>query len=93
MSWNLYICLNSTVGGWLDKNGHKKKHHEVTLKVKYKRLKKLQKGGPNKDVATYLVLLVVLLLLWSKQRKYLLNFSKFIPKTTKSENWNIRKVK
>ena len=29
----------------------KRKHHEVTLKVKYKALKELEKGRPNKDVA------------------------------------------
>ena len=29
----------------------KRKHHEVTLKVKYEALKELEKGRPNKDVA------------------------------------------
>ena len=29
----------------------KRKHYEVTLKVKYKALKELEKGRPNKDVA------------------------------------------
>ena len=29
----------------------KRKHHEVTLKVKYETLKELEKGRPNKDVA------------------------------------------
>ena len=29
----------------------KKKHHKVTLKVKYKALKELEKDGSNKDVA------------------------------------------
>ena len=29
----------------------KRKHHEVTLKVKYKPLKELEKGRPNKGVA------------------------------------------
>ena len=29
----------------------KKKHHEVTVKVKYKVLKELEKGRPNKGVA------------------------------------------
>ena len=28
----------------------KKKHHEVTLKVKYEALKEREKGRPNKDV-------------------------------------------
>ena len=28
----------------------KRKHHEVTLKVKYKALKELEKGRPNKGV-------------------------------------------
>ena len=30
----------------------KRKHHEVTLKVKYQALKELEKGRPNKDVAS-----------------------------------------
>ena len=29
----------------------KRKHHEVTLEVKYEALKKLKRGRPNKDVA------------------------------------------
>ena len=29
----------------------KRKHHEVTLKVKYEALKELEKGRPNKGVA------------------------------------------
>ena len=29
----------------------KRKHHDVTLKVKYEALKKLEKGRPNKNVA------------------------------------------
>ena len=29
----------------------KRKHHEVTLKVKYKALKELEKDRPNKNVA------------------------------------------
>ena len=28
----------------------KRKHHEVTLKIKYEALKELEKGTPNKDV-------------------------------------------
>ena len=33
------------------KMAKKRKHHEVTLKVKYETLKELEKGRPNKDVA------------------------------------------
>ena len=29
----------------------KRKHHEVTLKVKYEALKELKKGRPNEDVS------------------------------------------
>ena len=35
----------------MTKMATKKKHYEVTLKVKYKALKKLEKGMPNKGVA------------------------------------------
>ena len=31
----------------------KRKHHEVNLKVKYEALKELEKGRPNKDVASH----------------------------------------
>ena len=43
--------MSSIVGGLRNKNGHKRKHHEVTLKVKYEALKELEKGRANKDVA------------------------------------------
>ena len=51
MFWNLEICLNSIVGGWRNKSGHKRKHHEVTLKLKYEALKEFEKGRPNKGAA------------------------------------------
>ena len=47
----------------------KRKHHEVTLKVKYEALKELEKGRPNKDVANQFSILVVLLLLGRKTKK------------------------
>ena len=45
----------------------KRKHHEVTFKVMYEALKKLEKGRPNKDVANS-VFLVALLLLGRKKK-------------------------
>ena len=47
----------------------KRKHHEVTLKVKYEALKEMEKGRPNKGVAKQLVFLVVLLLLGRKTER------------------------
>ena len=40
----------------------KRKHHEVTFKVMYEALKKLEKGRPNKDVANSVFLAALLLL-------------------------------
>ena len=59
----------------------KRKHHEVTLKVKYEALKELEKGRPNKDVGTNSVFLVVLLLLGKKAKKKSL-------KLFKIHHWN-----
>ena len=46
----------------------KRKHHEVTLKVKYEPLKELEMGRP-KVLQTNSVFLVVLLLLGRKTKK------------------------
>ena len=71
----------------------KRKHHEMTLKVKYEILKELERLGLIKMLQTNSVFLVILLLLGRKKRKNLWTFSKFTTETTKSENWNIQKVK
>ena len=67
----------------------KRKHHEVTLKVKYEALKELEKGRPNKSVLEFLVVLLLL------GRKTEIIFEAFQNSSLKrqSENWNIRKVK
>ena len=55
----------------------KRKHHEVTLKVKYEALKGLEKGRPNKDVANQpSVFRAVLLLLGRKTKKKYVKLSK-----------------
>ena len=47
----------------------KRKHHEVTLKVKYKASKELEKGRPNKDVANQSSIPGSTLATWKKNRK------------------------
>ena len=47
----------------------KRKHHEVTLKVKYKALKELEKSCLIRMLRTNSVFLVVLLLLGRKTKK------------------------
>ena len=42
--------MNSIAGGSLHKMAAKRKHKEVTLKVKYEVLKELEKGRQNEDV-------------------------------------------
>ena len=47
----------------------KRKHHEVTLKVKYKALKGLEKGRPNKDVANQFSIPGSTLATWKKNKE------------------------
>ena len=47
----------------------KKKHHEVTLKVKYEELKKLEKGRSNKDVANQFSIPSSTLDTWKKNKE------------------------
>ena len=47
----------------------KRKHHEVTLKVKYKALKELEKGRPNKDVANQFCIPGSTLAAWKKNKE------------------------
>ena len=47
----------------------KRKHHEVTLKVKYEALKELEKGRPNKDVANQFSIPGGTLATWKKNNK------------------------
>ena len=49
----------------------KRKHHEVTLKVKYKASKLLQKGRPNKGAANQFTIPGSTLATWKKNRKNL----------------------
>ena len=69
----------------------KRKHHEVTLKVKYEALD-LKKVGLIKVLRTNSVFLVVLLLLGRKTEKIFEAFQNSSLKR-QSENWNIGKVK
>ena len=70
----------------------KRKHHEVTLKVKYKALKELEKSCLIRMLRTNSVFLVVLLLLGRKTEKIFEAFQNSSLKR-QSENWNIQKVK
>ena len=45
-----------------------RKHHEVTLKVKYEALKELEKGRPNKDVAKQFSIPGSTLATWKKTK-------------------------
>ena len=69
----------------------KRNHHEVTLKVKYEAFKELEKGRPNKDVANQFSVPGSTLATWKKNKEKI--FEAFITETTKSQNWNIQKVK
>ena len=47
----------------------KRKHHEVTLKVKYEALKELEKGRPNKGVANQFSIPGSTLATWKKNEE------------------------
>ena len=47
----------------------KRKHHEVTLKVKYEALKGLKKGRPDKDAANQFSFPGSTLVTWKKQKE------------------------
>ena len=47
----------------------KRKHHEVTLKVKYEALKGLEKGRSNKDVANQFSIPGSTLAIWKKNKE------------------------
>ena len=47
----------------------KRKHHEVTLKVKYEALKQLEKGRPNKGVANQFSIPGSTLATWKKNKE------------------------
>ena len=47
----------------------KRKHHEVTLKVKYEALKELEKGRSNKDVANQFSIPGSTLATWKKRNE------------------------
>ena len=47
----------------------KRKHHEVTLKVKYEALKELEKGKRNKDVANQFSIPASTLATWKKNKE------------------------
>ena len=47
----------------------KRKHHKVTLKVKYEALKELEKGRPNKDIAKQFNIPGSTLTTWKKNKE------------------------
>ena len=47
----------------------KRKHHEVTLKVKYEALKELEKGRPTKNVANQFSIPGSTLATWKKTKE------------------------
>ena len=65
----------------------------LTLKVKNEALKEFEKGMPSKGVAKQFSIPGSTFATWKKNKEKSLKLFKFITETTKSENWNIRKVR
>ena len=55
------------------KMASKRKHQEVTLKVKYEALKELKKSRPNKDVANQFSITGSNLATWKKSKEKIFN--------------------
>ena len=66
----------------------KKKHHEVTLKVKYEVLKELENGRPNKDVANQFSIPVSTLATWKQNKEKIFEAFQNSPKTGTYEKLN-----
>ena len=71
----------------------KRKHPEVTFKVKYKALKELEKGRPNKGIANQFSIPGSILATWKKSKEKIFECFQNSSLKQQSENWNIRKVK
>ena len=71
----------------------KRKHHEVTLKVKYKALKELEKGRPNIGAANQFSIPGSTPATWKKSREKIFEAFQNPSLKRQSENWNMRKVK
>ena len=72
-----------------------RKHHEVTLKVKYEALKELEKDMTNKHVENKFSIPSSTLATWKKnnnKKKNLWNFSKFTTKTTRVKTGKYEKL-
>ena len=85
--------MNSIVGGWRNKNVDKRKHHEVTLKVKYEALKELEKGRPNKGVANQFSIPGSTLATWKNNKKTILEaFQNSSLKRQRVKTWIYEKL-
>ena len=70
----------------------KRKHHEVTLKVKYEALKELEKGRPNKGVANQFSIPGSTLATWKKNKEKIFEAFQSSSLKRQSENWDIRNI-
>ena len=61
--------MNSIVGGWRDKNGHKKEASWSDFESKHEALKELENGRPNKDVANQFSISGSTLATWKKNKE------------------------
>ena len=73
----------------LFKKATKRKHKEVTLKIKYKVLKELDQNKPSREVTIQFNAPGSTLASWKKQLKNLPSFPKFIKETAKSQGGEI----
>ena len=69
----------------------KRKHHEVTLKVKYKALKELEKGRPNKDIGSQFSIPGSTLATWKKNKEKI--FKAFQNSSLKRKEWKLEHTK
>ena len=69
----------------------KRKHHEVTLKVKYTALKELEMGRPNKNVANQFSFSGITLATWKKSKEKI--FKAFQNSSLNNKEWKLEHTK
>ena len=94
MFWNFkFVWIRLLVAG-ATKMATKRKHHEVTLKVKYEALKELEKGRPNKGVANQFSIPGSTLATWKNNKEKIFEaFQNSSLKRQRVKTWIYEKLK
>ena len=85
--------MNSIVGGWRDKNGHKKEASWSDFESKVWNIKELEKGSPNKGVANQFSIPGSTLTTWKNNKKTIFEaFQNSSVKRQRVKTWTYEKL-